>query len=97
MFYTIKNKLLFIHIYYIWDFIQFMIYKDEKSNKFWNIEYTLNEYTLNEYRVKYGKVKTNGQKKSKISTLKNTEQLINSKLKKGYKQISNKSLKKFTI
>ena len=69
-----------------------LIYKDEKSNKFWNIE-----YTPDEYRVNFGKKNTNGKKQYKKSNIKDTEKLIISKLKKGYKKISKRSIKDFTI
>ena len=69
-----------------------LIYTDEKSNKFWNIE-----YTPNEYKVNYGKKNTNGKKLFKKSIIIDTQKLIESKLKKGYKQISKKIIKKFTL
>ena len=69
-----------------------LIYKDDKSNKFWNIE-----YTPNEYKVNYGKKNTNGQKKYKKSNIKDIEKLIESKLKKGYTQVSKKVIKDYTI
>ena len=69
-----------------------LIYKDEKSNKFWNIE-----YTPDEYRVNFGKKNTKGKTQYKKSNIKDTEKLIVSKLKKGYKQISKRLIKDFTI
>ena len=65
---------------------------DEKSNKFWNIE-----YTPNEYKVNYGKKNTIGKKLCKKSIIIDTQKLIESKLNKGYKQISKKLIKNFTI
>ena len=69
-----------------------LIYEDEKSNKFWNIE-----YTPDEYKVNYGKKNTKGKTQYKKSNIKDTEKLIESKLKKGYKQISKRLIKDFTI
>ena len=69
-----------------------LIYEDEKSNKFWNIE-----YTPDEYKVNYGKKNTNGKKLFKKSNIKDTEKLIESKLNKGYKQISKRLIKNFSI
>ena len=69
-----------------------LIYEDDKSNKFWNIE-----YTSDEYKVNYGKKNTNGKKQYKKSNIKDIEKLIESKLKKGYKQVSKKLIKDYTI
>ena len=69
-----------------------LIYEDDKSNKFWNIE-----YKSNEYKVNYGKKNTNGKKQYKKSNIKDIEKLIESKLKKGYKQVSKKLIKDYTI
>ena len=69
-----------------------LIYEDEESNKFWNIE-----YTADEYKVNYGKKNTKGKTQDKKSNIKDTEKLIESKLKKGYKQISKGLIKYFTI
>ena len=69
-----------------------LIYEDEESNKFWNIE-----YTPDEYKVNYGKKNTKGKTQDKKSNIKDTEKLIESKLKKGYKQISKGLIKYFTI
>lgn len=68
------------------------IFKDNKSDKFWNIE-----YTNNEYKVHYGKTGTKGQKISKKVSLDKIEKLIEGKKKKGYKQKSKKNIKKFTL
>jgi predicted DNA-binding WGR domain protein len=63
-------------------------YKDEKSNKFWEI-------TVNgcEHIVRFGKVGTDGQKKAKsfdsdFAALEDAYKLINQKTKKGYKEVS---------
>ena len=82
--YTNKSKINIIQIK--------LIYEDEKSNKFWNIE-----YTPDEYKVNYGKKNTKGKTQYKKSNIKDTEKLIESKLKKGYKQISKRLIKDFTI
>jgi len=55
------------------------------------------DYTPDEYRVNFGKKNTNGKTQYKKSNIKDTEKLIISKLKKGYKQISKRSIKDFTI
>ena len=63
-----------------------LVYKDAKSNKFWQIE--AKGSSIN---ILYGKVGTNGQtsvKKAKSPDAAKTEveKLIKSKLKKGYKK-----------
>jgi len=55
------------------------------------------EYTPDEYRVNFGKKNTKGKTQYKKSNIKDTEKLIISKLKKGYKKISKRSIKDFTI
>jgi predicted DNA-binding WGR domain protein/Flp pilus assembly protein TadD len=59
-------------------------YKDEKSNKFWEIEVNNNSHT-----VRYGKIGTDGTSKTKEfdsneDAMKDAEKLIASKKKKGY-------------
>ena len=61
-----------------------LIYQDDKSDKFWNIDMSGNEYT-----VTYGKTGTNGTSKTKSLDnedlcLKEVEKLAQQKLKKGY-------------
>tara|TARA_B100001287_G_C22453803_1_gene421783 strand:- start:461 stop:670 length:210 start_codon:yes stop_codon:yes gene_type:complete len=63
-----------------------LVYKDAKSNKFWEIESIGS--TIN---IVYGKVGTNGQtivKKTKgpNAAYAEVQKLIKSKLKKGYKK-----------
>jgi len=63
-----------------------LVYKDTKSNKFWQIE--SKGSTIN---ILYGKVGTNGQTsvkkaKSPDAAKVEVEKLIKSKLKKGYKK-----------
>ena len=63
-----------------------LVYKDAKSNKFWEIE--AKGSSIN---ILYGKVGTNGQtliKKAKSSEAAKAEveKLIKSKMKKGYKK-----------
>jgi len=63
-----------------------LVYKDPKSNKFWEIE--SKGSTIN---ILYGKVGTNGQTsvkkaKSPDAAKVEVEKLIKSKLKKGYKK-----------
>ena len=69
------------------------IYKDIKSSKYWNIE-----YTNTEYKVHYGRVGTKGLTLSKKLSLNKIEKLIESKIKKDYKQKGRKKiLKKFSF
>lgn len=69
-----------------------LIYKDVKSSKYWNIE-----YNNTDYKVHYGKTGTKGLTLSKKSSLDKIEKLIESKIKKGYKQKGKKKLlKKFS-
>tara|TARA_B100000073_G_C23352314_1_gene419385 strand:+ start:216 stop:425 length:210 start_codon:yes stop_codon:yes gene_type:complete len=63
-----------------------LVYKDTKSNKFWQID--SKGSTIN---ILYGKVGTNGQTsvkkaKSPDAAKVEVEKLIKSKLKKGYKK-----------
>ena len=63
-----------------------LVYKDAKSNKFWEIE--AKGSTIN---ILYGKVGTNGQTsikkvKSSDAAKAEVEKLIKSKMKKGYKK-----------
>jgi len=69
-----------------------LIYKNSKSNKFWNIE-----YNNNSYKVNYGKVGTKGNILSKKNSLNEIEKLIQSKINKGYIKKSQKKIKKFTL
>ena len=70
-----------------------LIFKNNKSNKFWNIEYSNIKYIVN-----YGKIGNKGKILSKKSTLNNTKKLIDSKIKKGYKKkAKEKNIKKFTL
>ncbi|EMN42486.1 WGR domain-containing protein [Leptospira weilii] len=61
-----------------------LIYKEEKSDKFWNIDIAGNTFT-----VTYGKTGTAGQTQTKkfkdeAACLKEAQKLLNEKLKKGY-------------
>ena len=61
-----------------------LIYKDDKSNKFWNIEVLGNEYT-----VTYGKTGTKGTSKTKThddaeTCIKEANKVTLQKRKKGY-------------
>ncbi len=63
-------------------------YKDNKSDKFWQIEVTGNTYT-----VTYGKTGSKGSSKTKEfasdeAALKDAQKQINAKLKKGYQDAS---------
>jgi len=62
-------------------------YKDEKSDKFWNIDYSGTDFAVN-----YGKTGAIGKYEVKqfdteAQCLKNAESLIKKKLKKGYTEI----------
>lgn len=64
------------------------VYKDEKSNKFWLINFDGNEFAVN-----YGKNGTNGKYQvkefdSEEECQKQAINLINQKIKKGYKEVS---------
>jgi predicted DNA-binding WGR domain protein len=70
-----------------------LIYQDEKSSKFWNIETKGNSFT-----VTFGKIGTDGQYQTKKfeneeKCLKEAEKLVNEKLKKGYAELKNESSK----
>ena len=68
-----KNKKLIVKRYEL---------KDDKSNKFWTIEYNKN----GDFSTIYGKIGTNGRKsKIKKSSKEEIKKLIDSKVKKGYK------------
>lgn len=59
-------------------------YKDEKSNKFWEIE-----VIKNKHEITYGKIGTDGREITKEfddeeTAAKEAEKLVKSKLKKGY-------------
>ena len=66
---------------------KYYIFKDEKSDKFWEIIYDNKSEEKIKYIVRYGKVNTPGSRsKPKMDTMKNIEKLIETKTKKGYKQ-----------
>ena len=66
---------------------KYYIFKDEKSDKFWEIIYDNTSEEKIKYIVRYGKVNTPGSRsKPKMDTMKNIEKLIETKTKKGYKQ-----------
>lgn len=63
-----------------------LVYKDDKSNKFWTIEVEGDSYT-----VTFGKTGTNGQSQTKeFDSMEDCEKaaqkLVAEKLKKGYKE-----------
>ncbi|EMF82340.1 WGR domain protein [Leptospira weilii serovar Topaz str. LT2116] len=73
----------------------YLTYKDEKSDKFWNIDIAGNTFT-----VTYGKSGTPGQTQTKkfkdeAACLKEAQKLLNEKLKKGY--LEKKALKRIKI
>ncbi|ULH27800.1 WGR domain-containing protein [Leptospira weilii] len=66
-----------------------LTYKDDKSDKFWNIEVSGKSFT-----VTYGKTGTAGQTQTKTfgsegECLKEAEKLLQEKLKKGYAEVDN--------
>ncbi|UPY79473.1 WGR domain-containing protein [Leptospira weilii] len=65
---------------------RYLTYKDDKSDKFWNIEVSGTSFT-----VTYGKTGTSGQTQTKDfdseeKCLKEAQKLLSEKLKKGYKE-----------
>lgn len=61
------------------------VFKDDKSNKFWEIKYEDNGAEKRKYIVRYGKVDTPGSRsKPKMDTIKKIEDIIETKVKKGY-------------
>lgn len=69
------------------------IFKDEKSQKFWNIETNENQFT-----VTYGKLGTAGTKQEKAyenpeKCLQEAEKLIKEKMKKGYVESNEEAVK----
>lgn len=71
------------------------IYQDEKSNKFWRIEYIPNED--GEYRIEYGRMGKPGKIESKNDTWVKIKKLIDSKTKKGYVLDSKKKTDCFNL
>lgn len=60
-------------------------FKNDKSNKFWEIKYEDNKSEKRKYIVRYGSTDTSGKTVSpKLDTIKNIEKLIETKIKKGY-------------
>jgi len=71
------------------------IYQDDKSNKFWKIEYIPNED--GEYRIEYGRMGKPGKIESKSDTYIKIKKLIECKTKKGYILDSKKSIDCFSL
>lgn len=72
-----------------------LIYNDDKSSKFWQIEVSNTSFT-----VTYGKIGTNGQSSTKefadtITCEKEANKLLAEKIKKGYGEINNNFTKRF--
>lgn len=64
---------------------KYYTFKDDKSEKFWEIKYDNIEEEKIKYIVRYGKVDTPGSRANpKLDTLANINKLIASKTKKGY-------------
>jgi predicted DNA-binding WGR domain protein len=70
-----------------------LIFKDTKSNKFWNIQYS----NKGEYKIHYGRIGSKGKILSKKGNIDEIYKIIHNKIKKGYKKISEKNIKKFTL
>jgi predicted DNA-binding WGR domain protein len=70
-----------------------MVYKDDKSNKFWNIQYNKE----GEYRVQYGRIGSKGVIISKKGNIHEIQKIIGNKMKKGYKLESKRNIKKFSF
>lgn len=69
--------------------IEYYEFKDEKSEKFWEIKYDNIDEEKIKYIVKYGKIKTSGSvSKPKMDNIKNIEKIIETKVKKGYKLVN---------
>lgn len=60
------------------------IFKDEKSDKFWNITYERSDNAKQKYIVNYGKVDSPGTISKNIETSEKIQKLIEDKKKKGY-------------
>ena len=71
------------------------INQDDKSNKFWKIEYMPNDE--GEYRIEYGRMGKPGKIESKSDTWIKIKKLIDSKIKKGYKLDSEKRIDCFSL
>jgi predicted DNA-binding WGR domain protein len=69
--------------------------KDEKSEKFWKIEYLPEKD--GEYRINYGKIGSQGKVISKSDTWININKIIQSKIKKGYKLMNFDEIKVFSL
>ena len=65
--------------------IEYYIFKDEKSDKFWEIKFEDTNEDKRKFIVRYGKVDTPGSRaEPKIDTITNIKKLIETKIKKGY-------------
>ena len=65
--------------------IEYYIFKDEKSDKFWEIKFEDTNDDKRKFIVRYGKVDTPGSSaEPKLDTITNIKKLIETKIKKGY-------------
>ena len=65
--------------------IEYYIFKDEKSDKFWEIKFEDTNDDKRKFIVRYGKVDTPGSSaEPKLDTITNIKKLIEAKIKKGY-------------
>ena len=60
------------------------VFKDDKSDKFWNIIYERSDNEKQKYIIQYGKVGSSGTETKNIETLEKIQKLIQEKIKKGY-------------
>ncbi len=64
---------------------EYYIFKDEKSEKFWEIKFEDTNDDKRKFIVRYGKVDTPGSRaEPKLDTITNIKKLIETKIKKGY-------------
>lgn len=65
--------------------MEYYIFKDEKSDKFWEIKFEDTKDEKRKFIVRYGKVDTPGSKaEPKLDTITNIKKLIETKINKGY-------------
>jgi len=60
------------------------VFKDDKSDKFWNIIYERSDNEKQKYIIQYGKVGSSGTESKNIETSEKIQKLIGEKIKKGY-------------
>lgn len=66
---------------------KYYTFKDDKSEKFWEIKYENDDKELLKFIVRYGKIGTPGSRsKPKMEKLSNINKLIQTKINKGYSE-----------